>query len=88
MTAENLESSTSAGIDRIESARYRPLSTGAWIRNTLKADKAEEREQALCDIYRVMRPGEPPTLETAEALFAGLFFDPDATTCRPWAASS
>ena len=51
--------------------------SGPWIRNTLKADKAEEREQALSDIYRVMRPGEPPTLETAEALFAGLFFDPD-----------
>src|SRR3546814_4097165 len=40
-----------------------------------KADKAEERDQALADIYRVMRPGEPPTKETAEALFAGLFFD-------------
>src|SRR3546814_5260633 len=53
------------------------VTTGPWIRNTLKADKAEEREQALSDIYRVMRPGEPPTLETAEALFAGLFFDPD-----------
>ena len=33
------------------------------------------REEALIDIYRVMRPGEPPTLETAEALFKGLFFD-------------
>src|SRR3546814_8984342 len=41
------------------------------------ADKAEERDQALSDIYRVMRPGEPPTRETAEALFAGLFFDPE-----------
>ncbi|MCK9826225.1 DNA-directed RNA polymerase subunit beta, partial [Nocardioides cavernae] len=53
------------------------VATGPWIRNTLKVDKAEEREQALSDIYRVMRPGEPPTLETAEALFSGLFFDPD-----------
>ncbi|MDO9200530.1 MAG: DNA-directed RNA polymerase subunit beta, partial [Hydrogenophaga sp.] len=53
------------------------VSTGPWIRNTLKADKAEEREQALSDIYRVMRPGEPPTLETAESLFGGLFFDPE-----------
>src|SRR3546814_4638106 len=51
--------------------------TGPWIRNTLKADKAEDRDHALSDIYRVMRPGEPPTRETAEALFAGLFFDPD-----------
>jgi DNA-directed RNA polymerase subunit beta len=43
----------------------------------LKADKAEDRDHALADIYRVMRPGEPPTRETADALFAGLFFDPE-----------
>ncbi|RZM34756.1 MAG: DNA-directed RNA polymerase subunit beta, partial [Sphingomonas sp.] len=75
--AENLEALDKAGIDTIELLDIDHVSTGAWIRNTLKADKAEEREQALSDIYRVMRPGEPPTLETAEALFAGLFFDPD-----------
>ena len=43
----------------------------------LKADKVESYEQALIEIYRVMRPGEPPTRETAEALFQGLFFDPE-----------
>ena len=54
------------------------MSTPApWIRNTLKADKAEDRDHALSEIYRVMRPGEPPTRETAEALFDGLFFDAD-----------
>ena len=74
---DNLEKLDKAGIDRIELLDIDHVSTGPWIRNTLKADKAEEREQALSDIYRVMRPGEPPTLETAEALFAGLFFDPD-----------
>ncbi len=77
ITAENLELLDKAGIDRVELLDIDHVSTGPWIRNTLKADKAEEREQALSDIYRVMRPGEPPTLETAEALFAGLFFDPD-----------
>ena len=51
------------------------VNTGAYIRNTLKADKVESYEQALIEIYRVMRPGEPPTRETAEALFNGLFFD-------------
>ncbi len=51
------------------------INTGAYIRNTLKADKAESYEQALIEIYRVMRPGEPPTRETAETLFHGLFFD-------------
>src|SRR3546814_1947025 len=53
------------------------VTTGPWMRNTLKADKAEDRDHALSDIYRVMRPGEPPTRETAEALFDGLFFDPE-----------
>ncbi|WP_186398027.1 DNA-directed RNA polymerase subunit beta [Stappia sp. P2PMeth1] len=51
------------------------VTTGAYIRNTLAVDKNETREDALFDIYRVMRPGEPPTVETAEAMFASLFFD-------------
>ena len=38
-------------------------------------DKNRSREEALMDIYRVMRPGEPPTLETAQAMFQSLFFD-------------
>ncbi len=50
---------------------------GPWIRNTLAVDKNTSRDDALVDIYRVMRPGEPPTPETAEGLFRGLFFDPD-----------
>jgi DNA-directed RNA polymerase subunit beta len=41
----------------------------------MNADRNASREDALIDIYRVMRPGEPPTLESAEALFQGLFFD-------------
>ena len=48
---------------------------GPWLRNTLKVDKATSRIDALSDIYRVMRPGEPPTLEAGEALFGQLFFD-------------
>ena len=48
---------------------------GPWLRNTLKVDKAASRIDALSDIYRVMRPGEPPTLEAGEALFGQLFFD-------------
>ncbi len=52
-------------------------SNGPWIRNTLAVDKNTNRDDALIDIYRVMRPGEPPTPETAEALFRGLFFDSD-----------
>jgi len=51
--------------------------TGPWLRNTLAIDRNQSRDDALLDIYRVMRPGEPPTPETAEALFKGLFFDPE-----------
>ncbi len=51
------------------------ITVGAYIRNTLAVDKNASREQALIDIYRVMRPGEPPTADIAENLFKGLFFD-------------
>ena len=53
------------------------VNVGAYIRNTLVVDKNMTREDALFDIYRVMRPGEPPTLDTAEAMFQSLFFDPE-----------
>ena len=75
VTPENLEKLDKAGLDRIELLDIDHVNTGPWMRNTLKVDKAEDRDHALADIYRVMRPGEPPTRETAEALFEGLFFD-------------
>ncbi len=53
------------------------VTIGAYIRNTLRVDKNSVREDALFDIYRVMRPGEPPTVEAAETMFKGLFFDPE-----------
>ncbi|MTH77737.1 DNA-directed RNA polymerase subunit beta [Paracoccus aestuariivivens] len=51
------------------------VNVGPYIRNTMAADKNMGREGALMDIYRVMRPGEPPTVEAASALFDSLFFD-------------
>ncbi|RAI36736.1 DNA-directed RNA polymerase subunit beta [Rhodoplanes serenus] len=51
------------------------VNIGAYIRNTLSVDKNMRREDALFDIYRVMRPGEPPTIDTASAMFQSLFFD-------------
>ncbi|MFC4273519.1 DNA-directed RNA polymerase subunit beta [Sneathiella chungangensis] len=70
-------------IDQLEASGFKEIPTldidnvnvGPYIRNTLAVDKSSSRDQALIDIYRVMRPGEPPTEETAEALFNGLFFD-------------
>ena len=64
----------SKGLDELPTLAI-DQANGPWIRNTLAADKNSNREDALIDIYRVMRPGEPPTSETAEALFKGLFFD-------------
>ena len=53
------------------------INVGPYIRNTMAVDKNSCREEALLDIYRVMRPGDPPTYEAADALFKGLFFDKD-----------
>src|SRR5690349_2811797 len=79
---------TEAALDQLDEAGIKELpvvdidlvsrgpdSKGPYIRNTLAIDKNATREDALIDIYRVMRPGEPPTLETAETLFNSLFFD-------------
>ncbi|MPS71468.1 MAG: DNA-directed RNA polymerase subunit beta, partial [Novosphingobium sp.] len=77
VSPENLEALDRAGIDQIDLLDIDDVNTGPWIRNTMKADKAENRDMGLEAIYKVMRPGEPPTKETAEALFAGLFFDAD-----------
>ncbi|NKF32058.1 hypothetical protein HER21_37145, partial [Pseudomonas sp. BGM005] len=65
----------SNGFDEIPVLGIDHINVGAYIRNTLSADKNENRQDALFDIYRVMRPGEPPTMESAEAMFNSLFFD-------------
>src|SRR5437868_12973380 len=75
ITEKLLKSLTEAGYSKLDVLDIDHINTGAYIRNTLKADKVESYEQALIEIYRVMRPGEPPTRETAESLFNGLFFD-------------
>ena len=64
-----------AGVKELPVLDIDYVSVGPHIRNTIKLDKNETREQALFDIYRVMRPGEPPTIDTAETLFNALFSD-------------
>ena len=75
ITEEIVEKLDEAGLKEIPTLHIDDINIGPYMRNTLAADKNESREDALIDIYRVMRPGEPPTLETAEALFNSLFFD-------------
>ena len=77
ITEKHLETFEEIGLDAFDTIDVDHLNIGAYMRNTLAADKNSNRDMALIDIYRVMRPGEPPTLETAEGLFYGLFFDPE-----------
>ena len=64
-----------AGITDIPVLDIDGVNVGPYIRNTLAQDKNMNRETALMDIYRVMRPGEPPTVDAASTLFESLFFD-------------
>jgi len=75
LTEELVASLREAAVTLIPTLDIDHVTVGAYIRNTLIADKNSSREQALIDIYRVMRPGEPPTVEAAQNLFNSMFFD-------------
>ena len=77
ITAKLLEQFAELGFKQLPLLEIDHVNVGGYIRNTLTADKNQSREEALFDIYRVMRPGEPPTIDTAEAMFKSLFFDPE-----------
>jgi DNA-directed RNA polymerase subunit beta len=66
-----------AGIQTIETLYTNDLDRGAFISNTLRADDTASRQAARIAIYRMMRPGEPPTEEAVEILFNGLFYSDD-----------
>ena len=75
VTQVDLDKLLQSGVTELALLAIDHVNVGAYIRNTMAIDRNATREDALIDIYRVMRPGEPPTLESAEALFKGLFFD-------------
>ena len=77
VTGGSLKTLLDNGITEIETLDIDNVTVGPFIRNTMAVDKNFTRETALLDIYRVMRPGEPPTVEAASALFDSLFFDAD-----------
>src|SRR6202047_3790753 len=77
ITEKTLKVINEAGYKELPVLDIDHVNVGAYIRNTLVVDKNMTREDALFDIYRVMRPGEPPTLDTAQAMFHSLFFDPE-----------
>ena len=72
---ERVQKLIDAGFTTIETLDIDNITIGGYIRNTMSVDKNLDRESALMDIYRVMRPGEPPTVEAAETMFQSLFFD-------------
>ena len=74
ITEEMLETLDEAGITDLPTLAIDHINIGAYIRNTAAVDKSSNREEALIEIYKVMRPGEPPTVETAEKLFYDLVF--------------
>ncbi|WP_371039383.1 DNA-directed RNA polymerase subunit beta [Rhodosalinus sp. FB01] len=75
VTGGTLKTLLDAGITEIPVLDIDGVNVGPYIRNTMAMDKNMNRDTALMDIYRVMRPGEPPTVEAASALFDTLFFD-------------
>jgi DNA-directed RNA polymerase subunit beta len=83
LTEENIAAITEAKTPGITTLVIDHVNVGPYIRNTLAVDKNTCRAEALTDIYRVMRPGEPPTPDTAELLFQGLFFDSERYDLSP-----
>ena len=75
ITEKSLKALNEEGYKELPLLDIDHVNVGPYIRNTLNADKNMTREDALFDIYRVMRPGEPPTLESAQNMFQSLFFD-------------
>ncbi len=77
LTPELIELLIEKEVDHIQTLYVNDLDRGAYISNTLNIDPSTTRLEALVEIYRMMRPGEPPTKEAAENLFQNLFFNPD-----------
>ncbi|WP_055462872.1 DNA-directed RNA polymerase subunit beta [Marinomonas fungiae] len=77
MSVDLLEALVAAGIKEIDVLYTNDLDHGPFISDTLRIDPTNNQLEALVEIYRMMRPGEPPTKESAEGLFQGLFFSED-----------
>ncbi|MCZ6559971.1 MAG: DNA-directed RNA polymerase subunit beta, partial [Gammaproteobacteria bacterium] len=77
LTVELIEQLIEAGQKKIRTLYVNELDKGPFISNTLRIDPATNRLEALVEIYRMMRPGEPPTKDAAENLFNNLFFNPE-----------
>jgi DNA-directed RNA polymerase subunit beta len=77
MTKDVLEKAIAAGIESFDLIFFDGLSVGPYLRNTLLVDKIGTQEESLLEIYKRLRPGEPPTPEASTTFFNRLFFDPE-----------
>jgi DNA-directed RNA polymerase subunit beta len=77
ITADVIKSILNSKIKHFETLYVNDIDHGAYISDTLRVDSTTNALEALVEIYRMMRPGEPPTKEAAEALFKNLFFTPE-----------
>ena len=77
LTQAHLDDFKERGINEFELLFLDPLITGTGIRDTLLADKILTQDEAIIEIYKRLRPGDPPTLDTATNLFNNLFFNPE-----------
>ena len=77
VTLDKLEKLREAGIESLKILFIDGLNVGSYLRDTLLAEKVKTTEDAIMEIYRRLRPGDPPTLETAKTLFNNLFFNPE-----------
>ena len=77
ISLEIAEKIANSGLKGFKTLYINELDRGAYISNTLNADSTDSREAALVEIYRMMRPGEPPTKDATELLFENLFFNSD-----------
>ena len=77
ITAEVMEKLTEVSVTKIKTLYTNELDCGSFISDTLRQDSTRNQLEALVEIYRMMRPGEPPTKESAENLFQNLFFSAD-----------
>jgi len=77
ITVDLIAALRKAGVTSIDTLYINEIERGAYISDTLKLDTTASPMDALVEIYRIMRPGEPPTKDSAESLFESLFFTMD-----------
>ena len=83
LTAETLEKLREAGVKSFDTLYTNDVDRGPYMSDTLRSDPTRNQMEAQVEIYRMMRPGEPPTKEAAQTLFHNLFFSAERYDISP-----